>query len=238
MAVRATALIPAYNEADVIAGTIEAALAIPGVDEVIVGDDGSTDGTADVARKAGAHQVIRLNRNSGKGGVLNAIRQHASGDVLLLLDADLGPSASEGAKLLAPVLDGEADMAIAILCASDALEGRDGAPTLRPRSGGFGLVVRTARFGIKALGGQCMTAPLAGPRAVRREIVEKAGGFEAKFGVEVALTIDALRMGSRVIEVPVRMVHRASGRDLRGFLHRGGQLVDVVRALANKALRR
>ena len=129
-------------------------------------------------------------------------------------------------------------MAIGILCAPEAIEGRDGAPTLKPRSGGFGLVVKTARLGIKALGGQRMAAPLAGPRAVRREIVEKAGGFDARFGVEVALTIDALRMGSKVIEVPVHMVHRASGRDLRGFLHRGGQLVDVVRALGNKALKR
>lgn len=238
MAARASALIPAYNEADVIAGTIEAVLAIPGVDEVIVGDDGSSDGTADVARAAGAHKVIRLDSNSGKGGALNAIRQHASGDVLLLIDADLGPSAAEGEKLLAPVLSGDADMAIAILCASESIEGKNGSPTLKPRSGGFGLVVKTARFGIKALGGQRMAAPLAGPRAVRREIVEKAGGFDARFGVEVALTIDALRMGSRVIEVPVCMVHRASGRDLRGFLHRGGQLVDVVRALGNKALRR
>jgi glycosyltransferase involved in cell wall biosynthesis len=238
MAVRATALIPAYNEADVIAGTIQAALAIPGVDEVIVGDDGSSDGTSEAARQAGAHKVLRLDRNSGKGDALNAIRQHASGEVLLLLDADLGPSAAEGAKLLAPVLNGEADMAIGILCAAEAIEGSDGVPTLKPRSGGFGLVVKTARFGIKALGGQRMAAPLAGPRAVRREIVEKAGGFESKFGVEVALTIDALRMGSKVIEVPVQMVHRASGRDFRGFLHRGGQLIDVVRALGNKALKR
>jgi len=237
MAARASALIPAYNEADVIARTIEAALRIPGVDEVIVGDDGSTDGTADVARTAGAHQVITL-KHSGKGGALNAIRESASGDVFLLLDADLGPSAAEGAKLLAPVLNGEADMAIGILCAQESIEGRDGAPTLRPRSGGFGLVVKTARFGIKMLGGQRMTAPLAGPRAVKREIVEKAGGFEPNFGVEVALTIDALRMGCKVIEVPVFMVHRASGRNFRGFLHRGGQLIDVIRALENKALKR
>ncbi len=238
MAVRASALIPAYNEADVIAGTIRAVLSIPGVDEVIVGDDGSSDGTADVARAAGAHKVVRLDRNSGKGGALNAIREHASGEALLLIDADLGASAAEGEKLLAPVLEGSADMAIAILCAAESIEGSGGSPTLKPRSGGFGLVVKTARFGIKLLGGQRMTAPLAGPRAVKREIVERAGGFEARFGVEVALTIDALRMGSRVIEVPVCMVHRASGRDLKGFLHRGGQLVDVVRALVSKTLRR
>ncbi len=238
MAVRSSALIPAYNEADVIASTVAAALAIPGVDEVIVGDDGSTDRTAEVARRAGAHKVVRLEKNLGKGGALDAIRSHASGEVLLLLDADLGPSAKEGGKLLAPVLAGDADMAVGILCAAEAIEGADGAPTLKPRSGGFGLVVKTARLGIKALGGQRMAAPLAGPRAVRRDIVEKAGGFQSRFGVEVALTIDALRMGRQVIEVPVCMVHRASGRDFRGFVHRGGQLIDVLRTLGAKLLKR
>ena len=71
---------------------------------------------------------------------------------------------------------------------------------------------------------------------LKRKIIERASGFASKFGVEVGLTIDALRMGYRVVEVPVGMVHRPSGRSLKGFMHRGRQLVDVLRTLARKAL--
>jgi len=159
------------------------------------------------------------------------------GDVLLLLDADLGASAGEGAKLLKAVLDGDADMAIAVLGRSREPQASGGGPGLAERSGGFGLVVKTARLGIRLLTGKRMKSPLAGPRALKREIVEKAGGFAPRFGVEVGLTVDALRMGYRVVEVPVGMVHRASGRDLRGFAHRGRQMMDVLRTIGRKALR-
>jgi len=235
MAVRVSALIPAYNEGDVIGDTVRAVLSIPGVAEVVVGDDGSTDDTAEAAGSAGAHLIISLKRNVGKGGVLNTISKQAAGEVFLLLDADLGRSAAEGGKLLAPVLKGDADMTVAVLSGAERVSTDFGSPRLAHRSQGFGLVVGTARLGIRVLTGEWVTAPLAGPRAVRRDIVERAGGFEPRFGVEVALTIDALRMGCRVIEVPVHMVHRVSRRDLRGFLHRGGQMVDVVRTLGRKA---
>ncbi|MDH7480929.1 MAG: glycosyltransferase family 2 protein [Armatimonadota bacterium] len=237
MAKRISALIPAYNEADVIAQTVRAALDIPGVSEVLVVDDGSKDDTAEVARSAGAHQVIKLTHNIGKGGALNRGWKQCKGEILLLLDADLGYSASEGIKLLEPVLKDEADMAIAMLSGLPPEKTNSDMPILSPRSKGFGLVVKTARFGIMLLTRRKMQAPLAGPRALKREIVERIGGFNSRFGIEVGLTIDALRMGYRVIEVPVDMVHRASGRDLRGFIHRGRQFLDVVLTLMRKTFR-
>ena len=233
MAPRVSVIIPAYNEADVISDTIRAALGIPGVSEVIIVDDASSDGTADVARSAGAHQVTILQQNLGKGGALNKAWPAAAGEVLLLLDADLGASASEGAKLLESVLKDEADMAVALF---GRLQSVENGSKLTTRSRGFGLVVKTARLGIKALTGKTVESPLAGPRALKREIIEKAGGFASRFGVEVGLTIDALRMGYRVVEVPVGMVHRPSGRDLKGFIHRGSQMVDMLRTLGRKAL--
>lgn len=236
MAVKVSAIIPAHNEADIISETVRAVLGIPGVAELIVVDDGSSDCTADAARAGGACDVVVLRENSGKGGALNSGWTRAAGEVLLLLDADLGASASEARKLLCPVLDGEADMAVAVLGRSE-LGDSAGSGKLAPRSGGFGLVVRVARLGIRVLTGRRLEAPIAGPRAVKREIVEKAGGFAPRFGVETGLTIDALRMGCRVVEVPVGMVHRASGRDVGGFVHRGGQMLDVLLTLGRKALR-
>lgn len=232
-----TAIIPAHNESDLIGLTVKAAKQIPHVSQVIVVDDASTDGTAEVAEQAGADSVIVLNENKGKGGALNAAWPYAEGSILLLLDGDLGASAAQGEEILHPVFDGDADMTIAIFCnASD--EPETGTPAQAARSGGFGTVVRVARAGIRAMTGTKIMAPLSGQRAIRRDVVEKIGGFAPKFGVEVALTIDVLRMGGKVVEVPVSMVHRPSGRDLRGFIHRGKQFVDVLRALLGKVFSR
>lgn len=226
-----SAIIPAFNEADVIADTIQAVSGIPGVTQIVIVDDGSSDNTASVAAALQVGPVVTLERNIGKGGALNKALPQATGDILLLLDADLGKSASEAVNLLQPVLNGEADMTIAIFKPVDS----DG--KLAARSGGFGLAMKTARLGIRLLGGKWVEAPLSGQRAFKREIVEKRG-FAPKFGVEVGLTIDALRGGYRVVEVPVRMVHRPSGRSVRGFMHRGRQMADVLLTLGRKALGR
>ncbi|NMB16280.1 MAG: glycosyltransferase family 2 protein, partial [Firmicutes bacterium] len=78
-------LMPAFNEASRVGASVSAALAIPQVDEVIVIDDGSLDETGDLAEKAGA-KVLRLGRNVGKGGALNAGLAQARGNVILTLD--------------------------------------------------------------------------------------------------------------------------------------------------------
>jgi glycosyltransferase involved in cell wall biosynthesis len=165
--------------------------------------------------------VIRLERNSGKGRALTEGLKEATGDVLLFLDADLGETAKEAAHLLPPILNGEADMTIAVLPR----------PTQR---GGMGLVLRAAHDGIKQATGRSFGAPLSGQRALTRELTNRIGCIEEKFGVEVALTIDALRCGARVLEVPVAFRHRETGRDLRGFLHRWKQYRDVKRAVRSR----
>ncbi len=94
-----TVLIPAYNEELTIARTVAAARSLPGVLQVIVVDDGSTDKTAEKARAAGA-EVLRTGVNRGKGAALNHGLKAVKGDLLLLLDADLGDSAREAEKIL------------------------------------------------------------------------------------------------------------------------------------------
>lgn len=232
MAEDVSVIIPAYNEADVIGRTVNAALCIPSVVQVIVVDDCSSDETAEAARAAGAHTVVSLAKNLGKGGALAAGLKQAKSPVILFLDADLGASASEGEKLISPVLGGDADMTIGIFGKSRP------SPTQKfgAKSGGMGLVVKTARLGIKALTGRTLCAPLSGQRAVRREVLERAEGFAGRFGVEAGLSVDALRMGCRIIEVPVDMVHRASGRNLRGAAHRARQMLNVIYTLARKAI--
>ncbi len=211
-------IIPAFNEEDLISETVKAALSMPEVDEVIVVDDGSEDKTAFVAYEAGA-RVIQLDSNQGKGAALNAGLADTTSEIVLMIDADLGSTAVETRKLLEPLLAGQADMSIAIMKAPPG------------HKGGFGLVTKLSKWAIGKYGGVEVTAPLSGQRAIRRKLLEDIGGFEKGFGVETALTIDALRKGYRIVEVPLHLTHRVTGRNLRGFLHRGHQFYDIIKAV-------
>lgn len=207
------AVIPAHNEADAVGATVGALLATGRLGRVVVVDDGSTDGTAQAARAAGA-EVLTLPRNVGKAEALRRGVARAAADLLLLVDADLGASAAHTVRLLDPVLSGEADMAVA------------GFPSAG-RQGGFGLVKRFAGWWIWALTGRRVRHPLSGQRALRRDVWELCRG-SVGYGFEVALTIDALRAGRRIVEVPLPLTHRHMGRGLRGFAHRFRQLVHIL----------
>jgi glycosyltransferase involved in cell wall biosynthesis len=213
-----SALIPAYNEADRIASTVRAVRRIPCIDQIVVIDDGSSDATAGEAEAAGADVVLRQ-ANAGKGAALQAAFELAEGDILLLLDADLGESASEGNRLVEPILAGSADMTIANFTATSG------------KGGGMGLVVRLARWGISWLTGRQMRTPLSGQRAVRRDLIECVGGFAPGWGAEVALTVNALRSGYRVQEVDTTMTHRVTGRSLAAIRHRARQFIAVAGVL-------
>jgi glycosyltransferase involved in cell wall biosynthesis len=215
---RVSVIIPAYNEADRIAATVTALSVLPEIEEILVVDDGSKDATAESARRAGA-RVVLIPTNSGKGHALSVGMSSATGDLLLMLDADLGESVGEAGKLLTPILNGSADMTIATF------------PVIPGKGGGFGFVVRLARWGIARSTGQTMAAPLSGQRALRRAVWEKIGGFAPGFGAEVALTIDTLCAGFQVVEVPTTMTHRVTGRDWKAIRHRARQFWAVARVL-------
>jgi glycosyltransferase involved in cell wall biosynthesis len=216
--------VPARNEAGRVGATVAAIRSIPEVDEVVVVDDGSTDGTAAEAEAAGA-RVVRLERDLGKGAALERGVSETEAPILLLVDADLGESAAATRVLLAPVLANEADLAVAA------------SPSTGDPSG-FGLVEGFARWGIRRLTGRDLARPISGQRAVRRAVIEAAGGFAPGFGPETGLTVDALRAGYRVVEVPCAISHRRTGRDAAGFLHRARQGADIARSLARRWRRR
>jgi hypothetical protein len=224
------ALVAAKDEAERVGATVRALRRLPGVAEVLVVSDGSADATADRALEAGAH-CLDLPRNIGKGGALNAGLAALMGRVaerlspepaaLLLADADLADTAARLDRLLDPVLAGEADLAIADLPAQQG-------------AGGFGVAMGLARRGMARATGRTMAEPLSGQRAVRWEALPALLPFAPGFGVEVAMTIDALRAGLRVVEVEVDLHHNATGKDLSGLLHRARQARAVTRELSRR----
>ena len=240
------AVIPAKDEADRIAETVRAVRGIPGVDLVVVVDDGSSDGTAEIAREAGA-EVVRHARNRGKAAAMTtgagyvARHEGVEGRVgsaagapdgavgrrpLLFVDGDLEATAANLGVLVPPVLEGRADMTIATL------------PPQKTAGGGHGFVVRLARKGIEDLTGFSAQQPLSGMRCISRPAFDAASPLARGWGVEVGLTVDVLMAGLRVEEVPCELHHRVSGADWRGQVHRAQQYRDVALALARRRVRR
>jgi glycosyltransferase involved in cell wall biosynthesis len=229
-------IVTAYNESDLIEATLGAlAAAFPGA-LVFVADDGSSDATPALARAAGA-RVVRSERVIGKGGAatlaaraaLAAAREPAPGHaaersdraaVFVLCDGDLGASAGELAALAAAVAAGEADVAVA------AFKRRVG--------GGVGLALGFARWAIRRRCGLLATAPISGQRALSEPALIDVLPFAHGYGMEIGMTIDAVRGGHRVREIELDLSHRASGRTLAGFAHRAGQLLDFARVYATR----
>ena len=110
-----TCLIPAFNEQDRIAAVLQAVLDHPLIDEVIVIDDGSSDATVQVVNGFAKARLIALPRNGGKTAALAHGLMQASGDLILLVDADLlGLSPAHLTALIAPVAQGHADVTISL----------------------------------------------------------------------------------------------------------------------------
>lgn len=215
-------LIPAYNEAGNIEITIGSLQEVPGIEEIIVVDDGSDDGTSDRASKAGAF-VLSLPCNRGKGEALNYGARFIKGDFVLLIDADTTKTAREAERLLRPVIEGRADMTIAVF------------PGTNSSQGGFGLVKKIARKGLLYYTGMDFKEPLSGQRALTREALKGVLPLDSGFGAEVGISLKAARMGYRIMEVPVRMEHRRTGRNFQGFYHRGRQFWHISRVFWKQA---
>lgn len=203
----AAVLVAARDEEERIAHTVAALReAFPGA-EVVVADDGSRDGTAVEAERAGA-SVVRLPRR-GKGQALTLAERACAPGPLLLCDADLAGD-------LRPLTGRKADVAVAVFA--------------RRVGGGLGVAKGVSRALIRLGCGRDVREPLSGQRALSPRARGALFPVAAGFGVETRMTIDAVRAGLDVEEVELDLGHRATGRDLAGFAHRGRQLRDLLLA--------
>jgi glycosyltransferase involved in cell wall biosynthesis len=218
-------IVAAHNEADRIGETVKALReALPSA-AIWVADDASSDGTAEVAMSAGA-QVVSRGRPHGKGGNVSAAAEAALSEgelpaLVLLCDGDLGASAARLVPLVETVERDDCDLAVA------AFATRVG--------GGFGLALGFAHWAIRRLCGFEAKAPISGQRAMRAEVLRAVIPFADGYGMEIGMTVDAVRAGYRVKEYELNLSHRATTRSFRGFLHRGRQLADFVGAYRARA---
>jgi glycosyltransferase involved in cell wall biosynthesis len=217
-------IVAARNEADRIAATIAALRGAFPAATIWVADDASTDGTAELALAAGA-QVVSRGKPHGKGANVTAAAEAALSveplpALWLLCDGDLGASAARLAPLVAAVERGECDLAVAAFS--------------RRVGGGFGLALGFAHWTIRRLCGADTRAPISGQRALRVEALRATLPFAADFGMEIGMTVDAIRAGYRLREYELDLEHRASGRSLAGFRHRGAQLRDFARVYLSR----
>jgi glycosyltransferase involved in cell wall biosynthesis len=212
-------IVAAHNEADRLPATMDAlAAAFPGC-RVVVGDDGSSDATGDAALRGGA-ELVRLPAVEGKGEAASAAARRAlelvpHPGVVLLCDADLGESAERLTALVDAVRAGRGDLVVADF--------------VTRVGGGFGFALGFARWAIRRRCGLELRAPISGQRAMRGEVLPAVLPFAHAFGMEIGMTVDAARAGFSVVEVELDLAHRATGRTLRGFLHRFRQLADFAR---------
>jgi glycosyltransferase involved in cell wall biosynthesis len=217
-------IVAARNEADRIGATLAALRGALPRAALWVADDASTDGTAETAMTAGA-QVVSRGRPHGKGANVGAAAEAAlsaepAPDLVLLCDGDLGASATTLVPLVGAVERGECDLAVAAFS--------------RRVGGGFGVALGFAGWAIRRRCGLETSAPISGQRALRADVLRAVLPFARGYGMEVGMTIDAVRAGYRLREYELDLSHRATGRSLAGFVHRARQMADFVRVYLSR----
>src|SRR6185437_16715651 len=198
-------LMPVYNEEDRIADAVKQALDVryPVEIEMVIVDDGSRDGTADILRAFADHRlkVIVHPRNRGKGAAIRTAVEHATGDYMVILDADLEYDPQDIPKLLDPVLDGRATVVY-----GNRTFGSHSAYSFWYVMGNKGVTM-AANVLFNSYIGDLETCFKLLPVALYRSLDVRSRGF----GMEAEVTGKLLRRRVRPYEVPIS--YRARTRE-------------------------
>jgi glycosyltransferase involved in cell wall biosynthesis len=223
-------VIPTFNEAESI-GAVVAELPRDSVDRIIVADGGSTDGTPEFARNAGA-EVVAVGRGYGLA-CLTAARTAESADVIVFMDGDGADNPAEIAALVAPIRAGAYDFVIA----SRARGERE------PGSMAWHQILAGLLAGrlTKLLYGVRYT-DMCAFRAIRRDTLLALGMREMTYGWNLEMQMRVARAGLRVLELPVGYRRRIGGQSkvagsVRGSVKAGLKIMSTFARVAMEPMR-
>ena len=197
-------VIPCYNEKDHILSIVEKVLAAPIENkEIIVVDDKSTDGTDKVLEekiRPLVSKIIYHEVNKGKGGALRTGFAHATGDVVIIQDADLEYDPNEFPVVVEPIVTGKADVCY-------------GSRFKNAKAKGY-LANRIANKFLTALSNifthQKLTDMETCYKCFKREIIQSVEIKENRFGFEPEITAKVSKMGIKITEVPISYYPRTN----------------------------
>ncbi len=206
MAVTLSIVIPAYNEERFIGALLEQIAAVNlaslGVEkEVVVVDDCSADRTSEVARRAPGVRLHRLPVNSGKGAAVRAGLHLATGDYVIIQDADLEYDPSDYVPMMRAILDGRGDV---VYGSRYLAAGRHAGQSVTAYLGGRSLSV-VCRLCTGRYLTDTVTALKLFPRTLLLSLALETSGFE----LDHEITAKVLARGLRIVEVPVKYFPRS-----------------------------
>jgi len=223
-----TVVMPARDEEACVGRQVAALLGIDALGDlatvrVIVVDNGSTDGTAREAALAGAQVVSEPSRGYG-AACLAGVLAAPAGDIILLMDADGSDDPAATALVLAPLMRGDADLAMGSRVRGTV---EPGALDPRQRAGNaVATVMLRLLYGVRV-------SDVGPMRAIRREALMALGMQEMTYGWSTEMLLKAGRAGYRIVEVPVGYRRRAGGRSkvsgtVRGSVGAGISMLGTI----------
>jgi len=205
--VRVSVIIPTHNEAQAIARVLTD-LPSDFVSEVLVVDSNSSDGTPEIARKMGARVIQEPRRGYGRA-CLTGLANADSPEVVVFLDGDYSDRPSELPILLAPIIDGRADITLGSRLGAKRIPGALPWHQALGNRLAAGLIRRLYGLRITDLG------PF---RAARADVLRQLALEEATYGWAIEMILKAAREGFRVVEVPVSYYPRIGKSKISGTL--------------------